>query len=202
MNNIFVCEWARERERVRKVRKYGTHDYVFIHNCSTCMHLYLPKQIVKRTKIKMMWMCVYILELCVPLNFICILRYADVQDIYSNSFRVLISVCKTVRILQLPLCIRPIAREEKKSRMVHWLPNRIQNNDGSIFSIRDADAIQGNSLLKIHTLSRIKTGNLLGILHFCSLNLYLQHKTSYDNKRICLLDWKKWKPTSIVASTW
>lgn len=48
---MWVSERARERERVRK---YRTHDYVFIHNCSTCMHLYLPKQIVKRTKIKMM----------------------------------------------------------------------------------------------------------------------------------------------------
>lgn len=73
--------------------------------------------------------------------------------IYSNFFP-----CwqKGVHLLQLPLWLWPVVRRRwwKKGRIAHWLPNNNPNNDGSIFSPRNADAILWNSLKSTHELPR------------------------------------------------
>lgn len=116
-------------------------------------HLYLPKQIIKKWKATSRWAAQGIR---VSLNPICILRYADAQDIiyiYSNFFP-----CwqKGKHFLQLPLWLWPVVRRRwwKKGRIAHWLPNNNPNNDGSIFSPRNADAILWNSLKSTHELPR------------------------------------------------
>lgn len=73
--------------------------------------------------------------------------------IFKFLFRVSISVGKKVSIFYSYLFdfgLMQAEEDDGRSRIAHWLPN----NDGSIYSPRNADAIQWNSLKSTHERSR------------------------------------------------